>query len=297
MLSVLIPTKDYDCCTLVRSLHEQVESLQQPCEIIVAEDGSSAEGLALNESLNRLPHCRIIAQKNNIGRAKIRNLLAKEAKYPYLLFIDSDAIVENNTFLKKYIEALGENRVVCGGLYHADKQPDENCSLRYRYEKKADKRRSAKIRNKQPYNNFATFNFAIEKELFLSILFNEQITRYGHEDTLFGYVLRERGVKIRHIDNALLHSGLESNCVYLRKVEESIETLVEISDEIDDTPLLSMAKRIERMHLTNIIATMWKACNRMLKSNLLSRRPSITILNIYKLGYFCYLNRKQTKGK
>ncbi len=292
MLSILIPTKDYDCKRLVKALYEQVEKLQQPCEIVVAEDGSSPEGIAMNSSLSTLPYCRIITLKENIGRAKIRNLLAYEAKYRNLLFIDCDAIVEKEDFLSKYIEALKDNLVVCGGLYHADRQPNPHCSLRYRYEKQADKRRCADIRKKNPYNNFSTFNFAIERVLFLSILFNEKITHYGHEDTLFGYILRDRRITIKHIDNALLHNGLESNDIYLKKVEESVKTLVELRGEIDDTPLLSCVKKIERLHLTSFVAIMWQATRGILKSNLLGKRPSISLLNIYKLGYFCYLTRR-----
>lgn len=293
MLSILIPTKDYDCRNLVQTLHKQCDMLQYPYEIIVAEDGSSPRGAALNAPLEQLPHCRIIRSKENVGRAKIRNRLAREARYRYLLFMDSDAVVEEERFIDNYIEALADSAVVCGGLYHAAKQPDDTCSLRYRYEKKADKERSAKTRSKTPYNKFTTFNFAIERRLFLSIQFNESITRYGYEDTLFGYSLRKRGIAIKHIDNALLHSGLEPNDVYLTKVEVSMKTLVEIRNEIDETPLLSCVRKIESLHLASLAASTWKLCRGALKCNLLSKHPSTTLLNIYKLGCFCYLNRKK----
>ncbi len=289
MLSILIPTRDYDCNKLVQALHRQCSNLQQPCEIIVGEDGSSAKGVALNEPLRTLPHCRIVTLSENVGRAKIRNRLAREAKYKFLLFIDSDAIVEDEKFLSRYIDALAHNNVVCGGLYHPDIQPDGNCSLRYKYEKKADKRRNASIRNKNPYNNFSTFNFAIERKLFLSILFNENITRYGYEDTLFGYSLRRMGTDIKHIDNPLLHTGLESNHKYLNKIDESIDTLLAIRHEIDETPLLAYANKLERMHLAGIVATMWKISKGTLRNNLLGRHPSLLLLNIYKLGRYCYL--------
>lgn len=289
MLSILIPTKDYSCCRLVTSLQQQGEKLDVPFEILIAEDGSSPDGIMLNKQLARLPYCRIIIIDKNIGRAPVRNLLAKEAQYPNILFIDSDAIVEKDNFLKEYCEALSCNDVVCGGLYHAQEQPSSNCSLRYRYERRADKRRSAAERSHSPYDNFTTFNFAIRREIFLSILFNEKITRYGYEDTLFGHNLREKGIEIKHIDNALLHTGLESNSIYLGKIEESIKTLVEIRDEIGETPLLRAAKKIEKIHCTRAVAGVWKITNKALRKNLLGKRPSLTVLNIYKLGFFCYL--------
>ena len=295
MFSIIIPTKDYDCRELVEELHRQGEELQQPFEIIIGEDGSSPKGLTMNAPLAQLPSCRIIALEKNIGRARIRNFLAEEAKYDNLIFIDSDAVVENSAFLSSYAAALKENKVVCGGLYHAEKEPSKECSLRYRYEKKADKRRTAAIRDKAPYENFTTFNFAIERECFLSIRFNEKITRYGYEDTLFGHCLRAKGIGIKHTDNALLHKGLESNAIYLNKIEESIRTLIDIRSEIDDTPLLKAAKKIERLHLRSLVAYFWKATAGIQKMNLLGDSPSLTLLNIYKLGFFCYLNHTNNK--
>lgn len=295
MLSILIPTKDYNCSRLVTSLHKQGEELDTPFEILIAEDGSSPKGIMLNKQLALLPNCRIIIIEKNMGRASVRNLLAKEAQYPNILFIDSDAIVEKDNFLKKYCEALSCNDVVCGGLYHAQEQPTNDCSLRYRYEKRADKRRSAAQRSLSPYDNFTTFNFAIRREVFLSTLFNEKITRYGYEDTLFGHNLRDKGIKIKHIDNALLHTGLESNSVYLGKIEESIRTLIEIRDEINETPLLRAAGKLEKAHCTRVVSGLWEITNKTLKKNLLGERPSLMILNIYKLGFFCYLLARSQK--
>ncbi|MBR5476109.1 MAG: glycosyltransferase [Bacteroidaceae bacterium] len=290
MLSIIIPTKDYDCRELVKKLHKQAQELQLPFEIIIGEDGSSSEWISTNAPLAQLSGCRIIALEENIGRARIRNLLAEEAKCRNLIFIDSDAAVEHSAFLSNYANALAHNKVVCGGLYHSAKAPSKECSLRYRYEKRADKRRSAAIRNQSPYDNFTTFNFAIDREIFLNIKFNEKITRYGYEDTLFGHCLRNRNIDIRHIDNALLHKGLERNAVYLNKVEESVRTLTGIRSEIGDTPLLMAAKKIERLHMSSLIARLWELTNKILKKNLLSKHPSLTILNIYKLGFFCHIS-------
>ena len=166
MLSVLIPTKDYDCHLLVEELHRQGIALGCPFEIILGEDGTALENLNLNIGCELLENCRRIIRCENIGRANIRNQLALEAKYPNILFIDSDAIVEKSDFLKCYIESLNENSIVCGGLYHTKELTDTDCSLRFRYEKRADESRNAASRNKAPYDKFTTFNFAIRRDLF-----------------------------------------------------------------------------------------------------------------------------------
>lgn len=291
MLSILIPTKDYCCRTLVESLHRQADTLGIDYEIIVGEDGSSPKNLSLNAPLAQLPHCRIIVQQTNLGRSRIRNILAREARGRDIFFIDSDAVAEREDIIRLYTQALENNLVVCGGLYHSDTPLTNSCRLRHRYERAADKHRSAKERNKAPYDRFATFCFAIRRELFLAIEFDESIRNYGYEDTLFGYELRNRGVTIKHIDAPLLHIGLESNRVYLAKVEESLHTLLQLQEKIAPTTLLRCYNRLAAMHLTGAVAFMWRVFRHMLRANLLSKYPSLTLLNIYKIGYFCSISK------
>ena len=295
MLSVLIPVKNFDCSKLIKELHKQGEVLDCPYEIIVAEDGTDSGMLQLNALADKLDNCRRIVNNINIGRAAIRNLLASEAKYRNLVFIDCDAVVEKEDFLKAYADTLKENRVVCGGLYHADILPNAECTLRYRYEKEADKTRDAQTRSKAPYDRFTSFNFAIDKELFNSILFDTSITKYGYEDVLFGKELEKRGIEILHIENRLLHSGLESNAAFLAKTEQALETLVTIEEKITNTPLLDTANKLNSRHLTWLFMAYWKCCRRCLKRNLLGSSPSLFKFNIYKLGYYISL-RQQKQG-
>lgn len=291
MISILIPVKDYDCHLLVEELHKQGEELGVPYEILVGEDGTSSDNLRLNIAAEILPNCRRIIREKNIGRSNIRNLLAIEAKHPYLIFIDCDAMVEKKDFVKCYLETVTEWDVVCGGLYHADELADKRCTLRYKYEKNADKHRDAATRNIAPYDKFSTFNFAISKELFMSIFFDSNIVGYGYEDTLFGKELERRKASIKHIDNRLLHNGLEDNATYLAKVEQSIETLAGISDKIGTTPLLNAVQKLKRWHMTKPFMAYWRCNRERLRKNLLGNTPSLKKLNIYKLGYYISISQ------
>jgi glycosyltransferase involved in cell wall biosynthesis len=293
MLSILIPVKNFDCCALVTELHNQGEALDCPYEILIAEDGTESGFLKLNEVADTFSNCRRIVKKENIGRAGIRNILAAEAKFPYLIFIDCDAVVEKKDFLTTYATALKGHQVVCGGLYHADSLHDKRCTLRYKYEKKADMTRDAQTRNKAPYSNFTSFNFAIHKELFNSILFDTSITRYGYEDVLFGKELEKRGAGIIHIENRLLHNGLEENATFLKKTEQALNTLSEIQDKVGCTPLLDTVKKIEKLHLKQLFMKYWSANRKRLKNNLLGDTPSLFKFSIYKLGYYISLNSRQ----
>lgn len=291
MLSILIPTKDYDCHQLIEELQRQGELLGVPYEIIVGEDGTSAHNLQKNITAEELPCCRRIISRENIGRANIRNRLAIEAKQPNLLFIDSDAIVEKRDFLACYIAALHNHKVVCGGLYHTTKLNDQACSLRFKYERKADTKRDAATRSLRPYDNFTTFNFAISRELFLSIFFKKEIKQYGYEDALFGKELERRGVPVIHIENRLLHNGLENNAIFLEKTMLALGTLASIEQFIGTTPLLSTAAKLRKWHVAGTYLLLWRALRRPITRNLLGKHPSLFLFNIYKLGYYLAIKR------
>ena len=102
-ISILIPTYNGICLTLVQALHQQAEALPISYEIIVADDGSTQQSTILtNRAINQMTHCRYVERPENTGRAAIRNYLASQAKYPWLLFIDSDMEVCRADYLSLY---------------------------------------------------------------------------------------------------------------------------------------------------------------------------------------------------
>ena len=103
-------------------------------EILVADDGSTDERTVEgNRIINTLPHCRYIERKENVGRAAIRNFLAREAKYTWLLLVDSDLHIDHPNFLLNYLKAEGD--IIVGGLKIGGDAEALNHNLRYRYEK------------------------------------------------------------------------------------------------------------------------------------------------------------------
>ena len=104
MLSILIPVYNYDIFKFVSKLHYQCKAEKIKFEIIIIEDGSV--NTFKNQELQKLDSVNYIKQEKNIGRAKIRNLLAEKAKYNNLLFIDCDSDIYDN-YIKKYISGRG----------------------------------------------------------------------------------------------------------------------------------------------------------------------------------------------
>ena len=125
-LSILIPTYNNVCLELVKSLQAQASLLYSSSdslslsshfeyEILVADDGSTDERTVEgNRIINTLPRCRYIERKENVGRAAIRNFLAREAKYTWLLLVDSDLHIDHPNFLLNYLKAEGD--IIVGGL-------------------------------------------------------------------------------------------------------------------------------------------------------------------------------------
>ena len=88
-ISILIPVYDYICVSLVSDICQQATVTGVTYEVIVADDGSTCQTtVKANEAINTMVHCRYICKEQNVGRSAIRNFLAREAQYQWLLFID-----------------------------------------------------------------------------------------------------------------------------------------------------------------------------------------------------------------
>lgn len=291
MLSILIPTHDYTCYQLVYDLHAQAERLGVPYEIIVAEDGSRSQvDIIANHKITDLSHCRHLVRKECVGPAEIRNELARAAVYEWIIFIDCDAKVEKKDFLRTYLDNAGKADVVVGGLYHQKVNHDPNRTLRFKYEKEADRHRSAKERSIEPYGKFTTFNFMMRRSTFLCILFDKRCKQYGYEDALFGVEIKRRNIAILHIDNPLLHCGLDSNGTFLRKSEIALRNLKMLNDRMErHSHVGRMFATLCRYRMAWAVRLFFRLFRPLMRRNLLSKNPSLFWFSMYKLGYYSTL--------
>lgn len=294
MLSILIPTYNFDCSALAKELQQQITSSGITAEVIVMDDASPNEQLRnANTCINELPQCRLIQLSHNVGIACIRNLLADQAQYEYLLFLDADVYPVYDDFISRYLNARNKADVVCGGLMFRTTPPSPQCTLRYKYGSMVESQTVEK-RMQQPFGEFRTLNFFISQKVFMATRFNEGFVRYGHEDTFFGKELQQKGFTIKHINNPVYHDVPDTNEQFLSKTRRSIENLCQHYDLLlSHVKLLRLYSTLHRWHISSCIAATFSLIEPLLLHNLNSNTPSLTIFNIYKTGYLCrIMNRK-----
>jgi hypothetical protein len=134
----------------------------------------------------------------------------------------------------------------------------------------------------------------IEKSVFSKIRFDEELKQYGHEDTLMGYQLKKAGIDILHIDNGLLHEGLESNKDFLNKTKLGIENLSMLYDKVTDKKTFSRTVKLirtyNRLHffkLAFVLAGIFIKYRDRMEIRLDSKKISLRLFDFYRVCMFC----------
>ncbi len=293
-LSILLPCYNRDCSAQINRLCVLAESLQVPAwsvEIVIMEDGSAhQEALLANAKACRHELCRHIIRKENSGRAETRNMLAREARYPWLLFMDCDLMPANDDFLERYVQAVHlypEIKVVCGGLLNI--QPSFPC-LRYRYEQATAEQHTLQSRQSHPYAALSAANIMVHTDVARQIPFDQRFRTYGYEDVMFGRQLRLSEIPILHIDNPVEIRDFETNEQYICKTEQAMRTLRQFADELrDDVTMLKKLKALRRYVPMFVLRLFARYAMSSLRRNLSGNDPNWRLFNPYKLCYYVML--------
>ncbi len=299
-LSILIPCYNFDIIDLVESINKLCENSKsiEKFEILCFEDGSTQ--CFSNIRVDKLKSVKYHKLKNNIGRSKIRNMMAKTANYDWLLFIDCDSKIAHASFIKNYIDQIHNikkedyTRVVFyGNTVYDEKPPESNQKLHWKY--------GTKIESKRKKNTFSSHHFLISKKCFTeqNIQFNEEINTYGYEDVLF---IVENKLKPQYIKNPLVHLGVKNTIDYIKDTESAIKNLIKfykISKKNKKIKIMQTYHIISKLKLTNILATLFQLFKPLILKNMNSKHPSLLLFQIYKIGFLSHIlaNRKLTKKR
>ncbi len=288
MISICIPVYNRDITKLVTALEKQIHFLEEDVEINVVDDVSSTEFKVVNRVV--LEKHSYLELTENIGRARIRNLLVKRARYDNLIFLDCDMELVSKDYLSNYMKNLGlAINVICGGLTYTKEVPLSTSKLRWFYG--VHKECSSVIeRSKYPYNSFMTGNFCVRKKILEKYPFDETLSTYGHEDTLLGIKLKEAQEKILHIHNPSLHVDRDTNEDFVKKTESAIANLVYLvkrdTNLTNEIKLLKWGAIFERYKVTHVLIAVFKQVKPILRRSFVrGTLLNLKVFDFYKLGF------------
>jgi glycosyltransferase involved in cell wall biosynthesis len=289
MISVLIPVYNARVGDLVSALHRQLSAQKISFEIRCTDDASDADFQKLNaKALAALPHVFYEELPRNIGRARIRHYMAARANYERLLLLDCDVEIVRSNFIECY---LGHNKsdVVIGGLLYGKKPKDAKFRLRWCY---GTKREQLNVEQRSLRRSFLASNLFIKKEIFVANNLKMLPLGYGHEDTLMGLQLRQSGIFVHHIDNPVLHRGLDANSVFLEKSENAIANLAQLWRDhyvgIEDVRLIAVFERLTRLQIWAMLKWLRLPIESICKKILLSNHSSLLAFDVWRLMRFAH---------
>jgi hypothetical protein len=213
--------------------------------------------------------------------------------------MDCDSEVPTSSYIQNYIPYFTSEVVCYGGRSYKEVNQNPKEILRWKYGTEREAL-SAEQRNKNANYGFETNNFLISKSLFEQVKFNENLTTYGHEDTLFGLELQAKEIKIIHIDNPLIHIGLEDANSFLSKTKNSVKNLLFIDKIIEKnypninySSLIRTGKKLKKWRLAPFYRYFFHLFKSTWHRNLLSPNPSLFYFDLYRLGLLLDIVEKQ----
>ena len=292
MLSILIPTYNYNVFPLVVELKKQADKLDIDYEIL-AQDDVSQNFINENNKINSLTNCNFAINSQNLGRGKNINLLCLKSKFDFVLIMEADSFPENENYLKNYIERISKlTTVIFGGVKYPSVIPPKEKILRWKYGIKRETK-SLNHRLKNEYDFVFTWNLLVKREIILQNPFSEFISEYGYEDALFIKNYRLNNIRISHIDNPLVHYYDEYSIDYIKKTERANKTLFHLIQEqkleFKDTKLSTSYSILKKLHLIGFVKTIYTKNKQKILNNLTSDNPNLYLLDFQKLGHLCTL--------
>ena len=290
MLSLLIPTYNYNVLPLVLELQRQSKDCKIEYEIIVLDDGSNTI-FSENQQINSFENCKYIVNEVNLGRASNINKLVELSKFEYVLILEADAFPSQKSYIQSYVKAIHLHpQAVFGGVIYSSKKPIQGNLLRWIYGNSRESK-SLEHRIKDPLDIVFSWNLLLKKSVFLNILFDSSITTYGFEDLVFLKKLKKNQIKIVQIENILIHQNEEQSTVFIDKSKTAVLNLIELYQKnvlvATDSNLLHAFETVKNVQLLSLSTFLFTRYEQYLVKNLLSEKPSLFLFDLYRLGYFC----------
>ena len=288
MLSILIPSYNYNTEALVCELHAQSTACNIDFEILIGDDFSS-QSIISSSYLSTIKFTYLHRSEKTLGRTKMRDLLSSEARFSWLLFIDADMIPRDKNYIESYLNEVSKNTTESayfGGYSYPENYAHKE-RLRYRYGIKREYKLAAE-RSENPHRNIYSGNMLIHQSTFKQT--NTTLdNRYGL-DLAFSRNLETQKVAIKHLDNYTDHYGIEDNPTFLLKYKSAAKTLRQLYDSglitANQSKLIKNYELLSKLKLVGIVRLKGWLLNPVLTWILINTKVSFVVLDFYKMCHF-----------
>ncbi|WP_353120398.1 glycosyltransferase [Myroides odoratus] len=274
MLSIVIPVYNYNILPLVEQLHQEASTLNLPFELLVCDDASTQ--VFHQQQIEALSHTRWFTHTVNQHVAYTRNRLLKEAQYPWILLLDADVIPISPTFIQDYLAHRETGVFFQGGFTYPPAESGQAQSLRLTYGQTIE----------QHKHLHSCCNLFFNQQI-LRLQFDETITTYGYEDTLFFLALAKRQIEVIQLPNPVVHHSTESNQTYLERSKQACWGLANLIQQgkiqADEVQLSRTYHRLQHYRFTFMLSVLDALIGQRIQRNLLGKKPSILGFKWFKL--------------
>ncbi len=231
-LSIVIPVYNWDIAQLLDALTAEIAGIgfDRYIEIIIADDCSDESYRNVNRKKAQ-PFDRVAYHDmaNRLGRAAVRNFLAKKAAGDYILFLDADMLPDNRTFLSNYLHSISQGyKIICGGISYRQRILHDGIYDFSVYKGKKTEWLAAQKRAAVPWRYLFTSNVLIHRSVLDEVRFDEKFSAYGYEDIEWGIRLAQQ-FTIQHVDNTCSHLGLVPKDLVFERMHQSIPNFLWLS--------------------------------------------------------------------
>jgi hypothetical protein len=107
--------------------------------------------------------------------------------------------------------------------------------------------------------------------------------------------LNNINISIHQIDNPVYHLGLDENHIFIKKTKKAVENLLMLQDQKKVKPdynkLLRSFSDVKKIKMKKIFTIFFKISSKKMEKNLVSKKPSLKIYDLYKLSYLCSISK------